>query len=90
MLVLIEKKWGARLICNDGVTIAKEFGLKHPEENLDARMLLEAARKPMIWFPMITEIGAKLGQNHCPFLVRFWLTLTPSCHSEMFVRTDRW
>lgn len=25
--VLIEKKWGAPIICNDGVTIAKEFEL---------------------------------------------------------------
>jgi chaperonin GroEL len=35
--VLIEKKWGAPIVCNDGVTIAKEFGLKDPEENLGAR-----------------------------------------------------
>ncbi|HUV96714.1 MAG TPA: hypothetical protein VMV98_04510, partial [Acidobacteriaceae bacterium] len=25
--VLIERKWGAPLVCNDGVTIAKEFEL---------------------------------------------------------------
>jgi TCP-1/cpn60 chaperonin family len=31
--VLIEKKWGPPIICNDGVTIAKEFDLKDPEEN---------------------------------------------------------
>ncbi|HUI34345.1 MAG TPA: chaperonin GroEL [Stellaceae bacterium] len=43
--VLIEKKWGAPLVCNDGVTIAKEFDLKDPEENLGARMLREAAEK---------------------------------------------
>ena len=43
--VLIEKKWGAPLVCNDGVTIAKEFNLKDPEENLGARMLREAAEK---------------------------------------------
>ena len=41
--VLIEKKWGAPIVCNDGVTIAKEFDLKNPEENLGARMLREAA-----------------------------------------------
>ena len=34
--VLIEKKWGAPIVCNDGVTIAKEFDLKDPEENLGA------------------------------------------------------
>jgi chaperonin GroEL len=43
--VLIEKKWGAPLVCNDGVTIAKEFDLKDPEENLGARMLREAAER---------------------------------------------
>lgn len=43
--VLIEKKWGAPLVCNDGVTIAKEFELTDPEENLGARMLMQAAQK---------------------------------------------
>jgi len=43
--VLIEKKWGAPIVCNDGVTIAKEFDLKDPEENLGARMLRLAAEK---------------------------------------------
>jgi chaperonin GroEL len=43
--VLIEKKWGAPIVCNDGVTIAKEFNLKNPEENLGARMLRQAAEK---------------------------------------------
>ena len=43
--VLIEKKWGAPIICNDGVTIAKEFDLRDPEENLGARMLRQAAEK---------------------------------------------
>ena len=43
--VLIEKKWGKPIVCNDGVTIAKEFDLKDPEENLGARMLREAAEK---------------------------------------------
>jgi chaperonin GroEL len=43
--VLIERKWGAPLVCNDGVTIAKEFDLKDPEENLGARMMRQAAEK---------------------------------------------
>jgi chaperonin GroEL len=43
--VLIERKWGAPIVCNDGVTIAKEFDLKEPEENLGARMLRQAAEK---------------------------------------------
>ncbi|HEY9011116.1 MAG TPA: chaperonin GroEL [Devosia sp.] len=43
--VLIERKWGAPLVCNDGVTIAKEFELGDPEENLGARMLRQAAER---------------------------------------------
>jgi chaperonin GroEL len=43
--VLIQKKWGAPLVCNDGVTIAKEFELKDPEENLGAQMLRQAAER---------------------------------------------
>jgi chaperonin GroEL len=43
--VLIDKRWGAPIVCNDGVTIAKEFDLKDPEENLGARMLRQAAER---------------------------------------------
>jgi chaperonin GroEL len=42
---LIERKWGPPIVCNDGVTIAKEFDLKNPEENLGAQMLRQAAEK---------------------------------------------
>jgi chaperonin GroEL len=43
--VLIQKSWGAPLVCNDGVTIAKEMSLKDAEENLGAQMLRQAAEK---------------------------------------------
>lgn len=43
--VLIQKSWGAPQVCNDGVTIAKEFDLKDPEENLGAQMLRQAAER---------------------------------------------
>jgi chaperonin GroEL len=43
--VLIEKKWGRPLVCDDGVTIAKEIDLKDAEENLGARMIREAAER---------------------------------------------
>ena len=43
--VLIQKSWGAPIVCNDGVTIAKEIDLKDPEENLGAQMLRQAAVK---------------------------------------------
>jgi chaperonin GroEL len=41
--VLIQKKWGVPVVCNDGVTIAKELDLEDPEENLGAQMLRQAA-----------------------------------------------
>jgi chaperonin GroEL len=43
--VLIQKSWGVPLVCNDGVTIAKELSLADPEENLGAQMLRQAAEK---------------------------------------------
>jgi chaperonin GroEL len=43
--VLIQKKWGAPIVCDDGVTIAKEIDLEDPEENLGAQMLRQAAEK---------------------------------------------
>src|SRR5271168_3375998 len=43
--VLIGKKWGRPIVCNDGVTIAKEMELKDPDENLGAQMIREAAEK---------------------------------------------
>ena len=43
--VLIQKKWGTPLVCNDGLTIAKETELEDPEEDLGARMLRQAAER---------------------------------------------
>ena len=43
--VLIGKKWGAPIVCNDGVTIAKELELKDPEENLGAQVIRQAAER---------------------------------------------
>ncbi|WP_417568105.1 chaperonin GroEL [Marinobacter sp.] len=43
--VLIQRKWGNPLVCNDGVTIAKEMQLEDPAENLGVQMLRQAAAK---------------------------------------------
>ena len=43
--VLIQKQWGAPIVCNDGVVIAKELSLEDAEENLGAQMLRQAAEK---------------------------------------------
>lgn len=41
--VLIEKKYGSPVVCDDGVTIVEQVKLKDPVENLGARLLADAA-----------------------------------------------
>jgi len=43
--VVLDKKWGAPTITNDGVTIAKEIDLEDPYENLGAQLAKEVATK---------------------------------------------
>ena len=43
--VVLEKQYGAPLITNDGVTIAKEISLEDPFENMGAQLVKEVATK---------------------------------------------
>jgi chaperonin GroEL len=43
--VVIDKKWGAPTITNDGVTVAREIELEDPQENLGAQLAKEVATK---------------------------------------------
>src|SRR3989475_1255436 len=43
--VVLDKKWGAPTITNDGVTIAKEIELEDPWENMGAQVAKEVATK---------------------------------------------
>src|SRR5215472_14368718 len=43
--VVIDKKWGAPTITNDGVTVAREVDLEDPLENLGAQLAREVATK---------------------------------------------
>ena len=43
--VVLDKKWGAPTITNDGVTIAKEVELEDPWENMGAQLCKEVATK---------------------------------------------
>jgi chaperonin GroEL len=43
--VVVDKKWGAPTITNDGVTIAKEVELENPWENMGAQLAREVASK---------------------------------------------
>jgi chaperonin GroEL len=42
---VLDKKWGAPTITNDGVTIAKEIELEDPWENMGAQLVKEVASK---------------------------------------------
>src|SRR5262249_29117109 len=43
--VVLEKKWGAPTITNDGVSIAKEIELEDPYEKVGAELVKEVAKK---------------------------------------------
>ncbi len=43
--VVLDKKWGAPTITNDGVSIAKEIDLEDPYENIGAELVKEVAKK---------------------------------------------
>ncbi len=43
--VVLDKKWGAPTITNDGVTVAREIELDDPFENLGAQLAKEVATK---------------------------------------------
>ena len=43
--VVLDKKWGAPTITNDGVTVAREVELDDPFENLGAQLTKEVATK---------------------------------------------
>src|ERR671912_2170772 len=43
--VVLDKKWGAPTITNDGVSIAKEIDLEDPYEKIGAELVKEVAKK---------------------------------------------
>ena len=64
--VVIDKKWGAPTITNDGVTVAKEVELENPYENLGAQLAKEVATK--------TNDVAGDGTTTATVLARPWST----------------
>ena len=61
--VVLDKKFGAPLITNDGVTIAKEIELSDPFENMGAQLVKEVATKTML----LVTVPPPL-----PCLLRLW------------------
>src|SRR5438445_9307071 len=62
--VVLEKKWGAPTITNDGVSIAKEIELEDPQEKIGAELVKEVAKK--------TDDVAGDGTTPRPFWRRPW------------------
>ena len=57
--VVLEKKWGAPTITNDGVSIAKEIELEDPWEKIGAELVKEVAKKTVV-----VPSPAKIGRAH--------------------------
>ncbi len=62
--VVLEKKWGAPTITNDGVSIAKEIELDDPYEKIGAELVKEVAKK--------TDDVAGDGTTTATVLARLW------------------
>ena len=56
--VVLDKKWGAPTITNDGVSIAKEIELEDPVERIGAELVKEVAKK--------TGAPSKINENRPP------------------------
>ena len=64
--VALEKKWGAPVITNDGVTIAKEVELPESFENMGAQLIKEAASKTNDVAGDGTTTATVLAHHHRP------------------------
>ena len=64
--VVLEKKWGAPTITNDGVSIAKEIELEDPFEKIGAELVKEVAKK--------TDDVAGDGTTTATVLAQAWST----------------
>ena len=60
--VVLEKKWGAPTITNDGVSIAKEIELEDPFEKIGAELVKEVAKKTDDNGKLI-PMGVKVGEK---------------------------
>src|SRR5438874_1560352 len=62
--VVLDKKWGAPTITNDGVSIAKEIELEDPYERIGAELVKEVAKKTddvVVDDPFVLSVNGKIG-----------------------------
>ena len=62
--VVLEKKWGAPTITNDGVSIAKEIDLADPYEKIGAELVKEVAKKTDDVAGDGTHYGDRFGSGY--------------------------
>ena len=63
--VILERKWGAPMITNDGVAIAKEIELPKSFENMGAQLIKGAATKTNDVTGDGTTTRDRAGAGHC-------------------------
>jgi len=80
--VVLDKKFGAPLITNDGVTIAKEIELEDPFENMGAQLVKEVATKTHDVAGDGTTSGTVLAQA----MIREGLKNVTSGANPMFIK----
>jgi chaperonin GroEL len=80
--VVIDKKFGAPTITNDGVTIAKEIELENPYENMGAQLLKEVATKTQDVAGDGTTTATVLAQS----MVHAGLRLVTAGANPMFLK----
>ena len=61
--VVLDKSFGAPLITNDGVTIAKEIELEDKFENMGARLVKEVSTKTNVYVYLLTTTATVLAQS---------------------------
>lgn len=72
--VVIGRSFGAPMITNDGVTIAKEIELSDPAENMGAQLVKQVAEKPMMSLVMAPQLQPYW---HKQWLRKVFVTLLP-------------
>jgi chaperonin GroEL (HSP60 family) len=76
--VVLDKKFGAPLITNDGVTIAKEIELEDPFENMGAHLLRKSQqRQTMLQVMALPPLLSWLRQSFARVLKILPQALTP-------------
>lgn len=53
--VVLDKSFGAPLITNDGVTIAKDIELEDAFENMGAQIVKKLPQRPMMWLVTVLQ-----------------------------------